>query len=182
MSDARTKLRAFAPEFLEVIEGLERRVQTAYACALGSQDISAGLRERLEALESIMRGHSDTLIQHLRRIEALEAERGALTHNQATQVERVRRLEESLIWSAERDRQARWHDTYNAALQSNAVSGVEARHINAVHESCAAAADRAHGPLEAKALSDDEDLQKRSQLFFQPPNAIDPRVGKDIDL
>jgi hypothetical protein len=61
-----------------------------------------------------------------------------------------RLLPDELERRLEGERQDRWHATYNAVRGGMEAATVELLDVDDAHEYAAEAADRAHGPLEAK--------------------------------
>lgn len=143
-----------------------------------SDDYVKMMRERVEALEKRMNRFELVHGQHVaqaiesrnqrdERIEALAAAYGPFgthneTHNHVNK--RLEKLEEKATSAdcvrvhrdiAEDERQDRWHATYNAALPDamRVLRGLNDDHEMADRAAiiCGIVADRAHGPLEAKA-------------------------------
>jgi 23S rRNA A2030 N6-methylase RlmJ len=147
VTDARTKLRAYAPEFLAVIEELEKRVGELEAGEKLAQAALTRQRERIEALE-VNQEHDFSLAKEF-------------------------------------DRQARWHATYNAALQGLLASTDPAStarlELTPILRAAAEYADRAHGPLEAPVVLT-EPMYSARITGFEPPAARAYTVGDALGL
>lgn len=121
------------------------------------------LEDRVRSLELGAELLAQSTTEAVHRLDKeLEATDERLCETWADQQDRIDKLErifeadaERFIPDAEVQHQARWHATYNAALtgimgtDDSAVNTDEA--VEFVAEQCRMAADRAHGPLEAKA-------------------------------
>jgi hypothetical protein len=103
---------------------------------------------RIEALEALVRDSDSSAFDAVvKRIEALEA------HHMTTLAELTPKLVAAHI-DVERERQARWHSTRNAALQgllaNQYTDDGTSEFVDAALVEADRITDRAHGPLDAK--------------------------------
>ena len=121
-----------------LFDGLVKRVDEleGYCAACKAHD---GVCERLQALEEFRKGFPDDNDPHI-------------DHPDSPNCGTFQPIDDG--WKAEkaeRDRQARWHDTYNAVRGGMEACTQEVLNVDDAHDYAVEAADRAHGPLEGKA-------------------------------